>query len=41
MRIIGGGQPQLLHDDPTYTNNLRSLFGSQRRGGVRAEELEK
>jgi hypothetical protein len=39
MRFISSGHPQPRHDDLTNINNLRPLFGSQRRGGVRAEEL--
>ena len=39
MRVVSSGRPQLLHDDLAHIDNLRALFGRQRRGGVRAEKL--
>jgi hypothetical protein len=39
MCFIGSGHPQLCHNDPAQIDNMRTLFGSQCREGVRGQEL--
>ena len=39
MCFIGSGCSEVFHKDLALIDNMRTLFGSQRRGGARAYEL--